>query len=255
MNVREHNRAAWNREVEHGNEWTRPVSAEMIAEARQGHWSVDLTEILPVPREWFPPLQGLDVLCLASGGGQQAPILAAAGARVTAYDNSPGQLEQDKLVAAREGLELKVFEGDMRDLSIFAEESFDMVFHPCSNLFVPEVRPVWREAFRVLRHGGLLMAGFLNPVAFLFDDDSHERAILEVKYKLPYSDLTSRSEEERERRLASGDPVEFGHTLTDQIAGQLDAGFLISGFYEDHHRHLEIAKYTATYIATRAVKP
>jgi SAM-dependent methyltransferase len=254
MDVRDHNRAAWNLEVERGNEWTLPVSAEIIAEARQGHWSVDLTETLPVPREWFPTVQGLDILCLASGGGQQAPVLAAAGARVTVFDNSPKQLEQDRLVAEREGLELKLVEGDMRDLSVFADESFDLIFNPCSNLFVPEVRPIWREAFCVLRRGGILMSGFLNPVLFLFDNDLHERGVLEVKYKLPYSDLTSVSEEERERRLSGGDPLEFGHTLTDQIAGQLDAGFLISGFYEDHHRHLEIAKYTPTYIATRAIK-
>jgi SAM-dependent methyltransferase len=255
MDVREHNRAAWNREVERGNEWTRPVSPEVIAEARLGHWSVDLTETLPTPREWFPPLQGLEVLCLASGGGQQAPILAAAGARVTVFDNSPKQLEQDRLVAEREALELRTVEGDMRDLSAFADESFDLIFHPCSNLFVPDVRPIWREAFRVLRRGGTLMAGFLNPLLYLFDYEQHEHGILEVKYKLPYSDLTSISEEERERRLSNGDPLEFGHSLTDQIAGQLDAGFLINGFYEDHHRHLEIAKYTPTYIATRAIKP
>jgi SAM-dependent methyltransferase len=181
--------------------------------------------------------------------------MAAAGARVTVYDNSPKQLEQDRLVAAREGLELKTVEGDMRDLSVFADESFDLVFNPCSNLFVPEVRAVWREAFRVLRHGGALLAGFLNPVLFIFDQEFNERGILEVRHKLPYSDLTSGTEEERARRIASGDPLEFGHTLTDQLGGQLDAGFLIDGFYEDHHRQLAIAKYTPTYIATRAIKP
>jgi SAM-dependent methyltransferase len=255
MSVREHNRDAWDKEVERGNEWTVPASAEMIVAARHGRWRIDLTETQAVPRDWFPPLQGLEILCLASGGGQQAPILAAAGARVTVYDNSPKQLEQDRIVAEREGLELKTVEGDMRDLSVFADESFDLVFNPCSNLFVPEVRAVWREAFRVLRHGGALLAGFLNPVLFIFDQELNERGILEVRHKLPYSDLTSGTEEERSRRIASGDPLEFGHTLTDQLGGQLDAGFLINGFYEDHHRQLAIAKYTPTYIATRAIKP
>jgi SAM-dependent methyltransferase len=255
MKVREHNRDAWDKEVERGNEWTRPVSTEEIAAARQDRVSVLLTETKPVPPEWFPPLQGLEVLCLASGGGQQAPILSAAGARVTVYDNSPKQLEQDRLVAEREGLELKTVEGDMRDLSDFADESFDMVFHPCSNLFVPEVLPVWREAFRVLRQGGTLLAGFVNPLLYIFDQELGDRGILEVRHKLPYSDLTSVTEEERERRISSGDPLEFGHTLTNQISGQIEAGFHIQGFYEDHHRQLELAKYTQTYIATRAVKP
>jgi SAM-dependent methyltransferase len=255
MNVREHNRAAWDKEVERGNEWTVPVSPETIAEARLGHWSVDLTETRPAPREWFPPLQGAAVLCLASGGGQQAPILAAAGARVTVYDNSPKQLEQDAAVAEREGLELRTVEGDMRDLHLFADESFDLIFHPCSNLFVPEVLSVWREAFRVLRRGGTLLSGFMNPIFFIFDQKMAERGVLEVRHKLPYSDLTSLTKEESARRLASGDPLEFGHTLTEQIGGQIEAGFRIEGFYEDRHRHLEIAKYTPTYIATRAIKP
>lgn len=255
MKVREHNRDAWDKEVERGSEWTVPVSTEEIAAARQGRLSILLTETKPVPQDWFPPLQDLDVLCLASGGGQQAPVLAAAGAHVTVYDNSPKQLERDRLVAEREQLELKTIEGDMRDLSAFADESFDLIFHPCSNLFVPEVLPVWREAFRVLRQGGTLLAGFVNPVLYIFDLELGERGVLKVRHKLPYSDLTSVTEDERERRISSGDPLEFGHTLTEQIGGQIEAGFHITGFYEDYHRQLELAKYTQTYIATRAVKP
>ena len=72
-----------------------------------------------------------DVLCLASGGGQQGPILAAAGANVTVFDNSPAQLRQDELVARREGLSIRTVQGDMRDLSAFADGSFDLIFHPC----------------------------------------------------------------------------------------------------------------------------
>ena len=128
-----------------------------------------LTENRPVPRAWFPDLQGADVLCLASGGGQQAPVLAAAGANVTVLDNFLRQLVQDHLVAEREELALETVEGDMADLSGFADDSFDLVFHPVSNLFVPELRPVWAEAFRVLRRGGLLLAGFLNPVVYIFN--------------------------------------------------------------------------------------
>lgn len=255
MNIRDYNRAAWNNEVARGNEWTQAVAPEVIAAARQGRWEVLLTETKPVPREWFPDLNALDVLCLASGGGQQAPILAAAGARVTVFDNSPKQLEQDRKVAAREGLDLTTVEGDMADLSRFMGESFDLIFHPCSNLFVPDVRPVWREAFRVLRHGGVLLAGFLNPVIYLFDDRLVERQELVVRHKLPYSDLSSLTEEESCRLMEKGEPLEFGHTLADQLGGQTLAGFAINGFYEDRHRTLPIAKYTPTYIATRAIKP
>ncbi|MGB5060478.1 MAG: hypothetical protein WBO48_17395, partial [Candidatus Promineifilaceae bacterium] len=88
--IRAYNREAWNRAVSQGNIWTLPVSPEAIAQARQGEWRILLTETKPTPRHWFPAdLTGVDVLCLASGGGQQGPILAAAGANVTVFDNSP----------------------------------------------------------------------------------------------------------------------------------------------------------------------
>lgn len=255
MDIRAYNRTAWDNEVERGNEWTQAVGPEVIAAAREGVWEVLLTETKPVPREWFPELKALDVLCLASGGGQQAPILAAAGARVTVLDNSPKQLEQDRLVAAREGLTLNAIEGDMTDLSMFADEGFDVVFHPCSNLFIPDVRPVWREAFRVLRRGGCLLAGFVNPVIYIFDHRLDETGELSVRHPLPYSDLSSLTKEEYQQLLERNEPLEFGHTLADQLGGQTDAGFAITAFYEDRHRTLPIAKYTPTYVATRAVKP
>jgi SAM-dependent methyltransferase len=255
MGVRDYNREAWDREVERGNEWTVPVGPDVIEAARQGRWEILLTETRPVPKDWFPDLQGADVLCLASGGGQQAPVLAAAGANVTVLDNSPGQLAQDRLVAEREGLDLRTVEGDMADLSLFAGESFHLVFHPVSNLFAPEVRPVWVEAFRVLRRGGYLLAGFLNPAVYIFDlelvDSSGE---LRVRYALPYADATSKSEEDVARQIERGEPLEFSHTLEDQIGGQIEAGFAIVGFYEDRHRDDPIAARMPTYIATRAIK-
>jgi 2-polyprenyl-3-methyl-5-hydroxy-6-metoxy-1,4-benzoquinol methylase len=120
FDVRSYNRAAWNRQVAIGNPWTIPVSPEVIQAARQGNWQLLLTPTIPVPMEWYPqPLAGKDVLCLASAGGQQGPVLAAAGANVTVYDNSPAQLSRDRMVAERENLPIHTLEGDMRDLSVF----------------------------------------------------------------------------------------------------------------------------------------
>src|SRR5918998_5984561 len=197
MDVEGYNREAWDKQVEDGNQWSVPVGPEVIEAARRGRWEVLLTDQKYVPRAWFPEMVGADVLCLASGGGQQAPTFAAAGANVTVLDNSPGQLAQDRFVAEREALDLQTAQGDMRDLSAFADGSFDLVFHPVSNLFVPEVVPVWHEAFRVLRSGGALLAGFLNPVVYVFDlelaDDTGE---VRVRYQLPYADADSKTEEE-----------------------------------------------------------
>ncbi|MGB0716099.1 MAG: class I SAM-dependent methyltransferase, partial [Phycisphaerae bacterium] len=156
MNIDDYNSAAWDHEVEKQTEWTRPVSEARIADARKGNFSIVLTPQIPVPAEWFPPLQGADVLCLACGGGQQSPVLAAAGANVTVLDNSEKQLGQDRLVAEREGLDITLVKGDMRDLSVFDDSSFDLIFHPVSNGYISDVRPVWLESFRVLRPGGSL---------------------------------------------------------------------------------------------------
>ena len=259
MDIQRYNRVAWDRQVERGNEWTVPVSKAVVAAARQGQWEIFLTPSKPVPREWFPDLKDLDLFCLASGGGQQGPVLAAAGANVTVLDNSPRQLGQDRSVAERDSLAVATVEGDMADLGMFSDQCFDLIVHPVSNVFVPDVRPVWAEAFRVLRHGGALLSGFVNPAVYLFDFDLAERTgVLQVKYALPYSDLDSLTEEERQRYIDEGTPFEFSHTLEDQIGGQIDAGFLIAGFYEDSHGKEvsdALTNYMPTFIATRAIKP
>ena len=103
LDIHAYNSAAWDKAVERQSEWTVPVEPAAIAAARRGEWQIVLTPTKPVPRAWFPPLEGAGVLCLASGGGQQGPILAAAGARVTVFDNSPQQLAQDRYVARARG--------------------------------------------------------------------------------------------------------------------------------------------------------
>jgi len=254
--IREHNRRAWDAQVASGNRWTLPVSSEQIDRARAGDWSVILTPTKPVPRDWFGELRGVRVLGLACGGGQQGPILAAAGAKVTIADNSPAQLDRDRQVAERDGLELDCVEADMADLGPFADDSFGLVFHPVSNCFVPDVRPVWREAFRVLRPGGALLAGVCNPLIYMFDDAKMQKGALQVRHAIPYSDLTSIREAERLELYGDDEPLSFGHTLTDQIGGQIDAGFALTGFYEDRWGGDQaLDRYIAGFIATRAVKP
>ena len=258
MDVLSHNRRAWDRLVEQGNPWTVPASPEAIAAARRGEWTILLTPTKPVPHDWLPDLPGRQVLCLASGGGQQGPILAAAGARVTVLDNSPKQLERDRLTAAREGLALTTVQGDMADLSAFAGAGFDFIVHPVSNVFAPDVRPVWREAYRVLRPGGALIAGFVNPALYIFDLELAERTgELRVRYPLPYADIDHLDEDYQRGLAEQGEPFEFSHTLEDQIGGQTAAGLAITGFYEDLDPAagaLPLNKYMPVFLATRATR-
>ncbi|AWH35725.1 class I SAM-dependent methyltransferase [Stenotrophomonas sp. ZAC14D1_NAIMI4_6] len=251
----EHNRAAWDRQAREASDWSRPVDAETIAAARQGRWQVHLTP-RPLPLDWLGDVRGRRILCLASAGGQQAPVLAAAGAVVTVFDLSDGQLAQDRRVAERDGLSLRTVQGDMRDLHAFADGSFDVVFHPISNLYVPDVRPIWAECQRVLARDGLLLASFYNPVVFVGarDPQLQEQGLIRPRYAIPYSDLEDLPAEEREAKLARGEALTFGHSLGDLIGGQLDAGFVVERFMEDWQprpRFL-IDRYLPTFLATRA---
>jgi len=256
-NVLAYNREAWNRQSRAGSRWCDPVSPEVIAAARKEDWDVILTPNKSVPKHWFGELAGKDLLGLASGGGQQVPILAAAGAKVTSFDNSDEQLAKDRLVADREALPLRTFQGDMADLSVFPDQSFDIIFHPCSNVFAEKIRPVWNECFRVLREGGRLISGFMNPAFFLFDhDDIENGGKLEVKYTLPFSDINSLSFEKLKKIEREGYAYEFSHSLEDQLGGQTSAGFLIQDMYEDSWDDdwSPLNKYFPAYIATLARK-
>jgi SAM-dependent methyltransferase len=250
------NSEGWDRRVAEGDRWTQPVSSEDVARARKGDWSVVLTPSKPVPRHWFGELAGAKLLCLASGGGQQGPILAAAGADVIVYDASAAQLAQDAMVAARDGLDLVTRQGLMQDLSALADASFDLVFHPVSNCFTPDVAPVWREAFRVLKPGGALLAGFMNPIVWLFDEAAQERGELVVRYSIPFADIDQRASDV-EALIARDHTLEFGHTLEDQIGGQLKAGFALTDLFEDRYADADhlMSRHFPISIATRAVKP
>lgn len=250
MDIISHNKSAWDGYVDKQDQWTVPVSEEELKEAKKGNWGIVLTPKKAVPLAWFPPLKGLKILGLASGGGQQGPILASLGADVTIFDNSTKQLLQDKTLSDQYGLGIKTIQGDMRDLSMFKDHSFDLIFNPCSILFVDNVLPVWKECFRVLKPNGILMTGLINPLAFQLDEES-----LRLIYKPPYSDLHSLSEEKLEEHKNNNEALAFGHSFTDQIGGQLKAGFVITDMFEDDWGgESNMDHFFPSFMATRARK-
>lgn len=254
LNLREHNRDAWDREAVDGSPCSIPVSDAEIEAARAGNWRLRVTGSEPVPGAWLPTVRGLRVLCLGGGGGQQAPILAAAGGLVTVVDLSPAQLSRDRLLAERHALSIKTIEADMSDLSAFADRSFDVVVHPVSNQYVPDCQAVWHEASRVLEPQGMLIAGFINPVDFALDRRLYGQGILQIWHALPYSDFEILTDREKSEMISAKSPFEFGHTFQAQFGGQTDAGFAIVGFFEDWRAGDILSRFMPSYFATRAIK-
>ena len=259
MDVYQLNRQAWDIQSSSGESpWAQPVDAETIQAARDGSWQVILTPTLPVPREWFGELDGATVLGLASGGGQQVPTLAAAGAKVISLDASPEQLAKDQSTAKAFDLDVSTVLGDMADLSQFEAESFDLIFHPVSNLFCSDIQPVWHHCARILKPGGRLLSGFMNPDFYLFDHEAIEQGeSLEVKFELPFRDTDHLSELDIRARINQGWALEFSHSLDAQIGGQLAAGLVVHGFYEDRwdNEATPLNQYMPTSMATLAIKP
>lgn len=247
------NELIWDKRSEDNDMWSIPVSSEDIKEARNGNWTIVLTPKKAVPKEWFPKeLERKKILCLASGGGQQGPILAATGADVTVFDNSTKQLQKDIFVAKRDNLHIKTVQGNMQDLSAFEDETFDLIVHPWSNGYVDSVIPVWKECARVLKKGGLLLAGFGLPLEYIFDPEKIEKGQLVLKYSIPYADV-EHLDNPVIKKIAEEDGFIWAHTLEDQIQGQISAGFVIAGFYEDRGSSTFDA-YINTSMATKAIK-
>ena len=232
-----------------GWEWGKPISHEVFEKAQQGDWDVFLTPVKPVPHEWFGNLAGKKILGLASGGGQQMPVFTALGAICTVLDYSPLQLESERLVAEREGYEIRIIRGDMTKPLPFEDEEFDMVFHPVSNCYVEEVRPIWKECLRVLKNGGLLLSGVDHYINYIVDAD--EKQIIN---ELPFNPLRNPQQMKQLEEEDAG--VQFSHSLEEQIGGQLEAGFILTALYEDTNGQGRLHELNIpTFLAMRARKP
>lgn len=239
--------------VAEGWEWGQPISHEEYVRARGGDWQVVLTPTRPVPKSWFPDLRGATVLGLASGGGQQMPVFSALGAACAVLDYSDAQLASEKLVADREGYQIELVKADMTKPLPFADGRFDLIFHPVSNVYIEEVCPLWRECFRVLRPGGILMAGLDNGLNFLCDDDPEDGSPLTISNRLPFNPLKDPALRAKCQSHDWG--IQFSHSAEEQIGGQLKAGLVLKDLYEDYNNAGRLKDYAPTYWATLAVRP
>jgi ubiquinone/menaquinone biosynthesis C-methylase UbiE len=253
------NSKTWDVWAKNGNCWSIPVTHEVFTDAGIGKWDVILTPCKPVPKRWYEPfiknnrLDGTRLLGLASGGGQQMPIFSALGAECTVLDYSDSQLDSERTVAAREGYAINIVKQDMAKPLPFEDESFDIIFHPVSNCYVEDVHHVWNECFRILKSGGVLMAGMDNGFNFIVGDFTVRPLV--ITNKLPFNPLKM-PDEQFQKMAENYEGIQFSHTFEEQIGGQIKAGFILTDVFEDFNNDPDaISDGIPAYWASRAVKP
>jgi SAM-dependent methyltransferase len=139
-----HNKAAWDRLAQTQDRLAKP--------AREVDFQNPLKSI-DGPGWLGDSIVGKRTLCFA------------AGAIVTVGDISPAMLELDRRVAAQRRLKLATVEASMDDLSMFPDGSFDIVIHPVSTCYVPDIAAVYSEVGRVLIGGGVYISQHKQPAS------------------------------------------------------------------------------------------
>ena len=219
------NRQHWERLVQNGLIYTRPwldLDAGLVKDYASGRLDELSSPYKYIyPREVFEDVEQKDVLCLATGGGQQSAIFGLLGAHVTVLDLTQGQLDGDVAAAEHYGYELKTVLGDMRDLSAFEEAGFDIVYQAISIIFVPSVREVYREVHRVLRPGGLYRVGHCNPAVQAVEFSSWDGWGYRIGKRY------------RERVIEDSESMEFRHYFSEIFNDLIGTGFEIRGVWED----------------------
>lgn len=122
------------------------------------------------------------------------------------------------------------------------------MFHPVSNCYVEDVLPIWKECYRVLKKGGILLSGLDNGINYIFDDEETT-----VAHKLPFNPLKDKKQYEESIKNDWG--IQFSHTIEEQIGGQLQAGFILTDIYQDTNGAGRLHEFNVpTFYATKSIK-
>ncbi|WP_044303801.1 class I SAM-dependent methyltransferase [Rhodopirellula sallentina] len=181
-------------------------------------------------------IRGWKVLCLAAGGGRQSCLYAAAGADVTVVDLSPAMLELDRQAAARRKYSVRLLEASMDDLSMLDPGAFDLVVHPVSSCYLPDVTAIYAEVARVTRPGGLYVSQHKSPTS-LQGSMQRSSGFYELRHDyyrtapVPPPDTASVAA----NRLRENGAVEFLHRWEELIGGLCRSGFVVEDLVEPMH--------------------
>ena len=218
-----HNRAAWDRLAKQQNRLAKPARDEDFADPLK---SVD------GPGWLGPDISNQRVLCLAAGGGRQGPLYAAAGAKVTVVDISPVMLEQDRAVAIERRIRLRTVEASMDNLSALTDASFDIVIHPVSTCYVPDVEPVFREVARVLRIGGIYISQHKQPASLQSTLES-SGGKFQIQHR--YYSKNPLPPESKSNLIREEGTLEYVHRWEELLGGMCRSGLVIEDVTEPLH--------------------
>ncbi len=240
-----HNALAWDRLASKKAALARPARDESFAEPRE--W---LGNGGPQGRMWLPEsFVGHHVLCLAAAGGKHGPLYAAAGAHVTVFDISPAMLELDRRVARERRIDLEVIQGSMDNLSMLGGKRFDVVIHPVSTCYVPDISQVFQEVAYVTKPDGIYISQHKSPTSL----QSSLEPMTSGQYAVSYpQNRTDPLPPVRPSRLREEGTHEFIHSLSDILGGLCQAGFFITDFCEPDHTDVDASigsfAHRATYL-------
>jgi len=179
-------------------------------------------------------VQGMEVLCLAGGGGQHSAVFALLGAHVTVLDLTPEQLERDRQAAQHYGYAVTTIQGDMRDLSALPSDHFDRVYQPISTLFVPDLHEVYAGVARVLKRGGLVLSDYAVPLLYMAQDKGWDGGGYTLYVSEPYVRGAILETEDGRLNYSQGTSYsEFHHLLSDMINSLISEGLQIRGLWEN----------------------
>ncbi len=226
-----------------------PISLNEYKEAKRGNFNLKLTPTKNIPNNWLlPKYKNKKVLGLAAGGAQQMPIFKALGAEVTCLDISDEQLRLEEEFSKLAGYEITLIKGDITKELPFLNDSFDYIFFPLANVYIYKTDKLFKEFFIILKEGGILVSGLDNGLNFAFDDEDGK-----IMFPLPFNPLLD--DEQYDYMVENNYGIQFSHTITESIKGQLDAGFKLLDMYEDTNLSGKLKDNNVpTFIATKVIK-
>jgi SAM-dependent methyltransferase len=146
-------------------------------------------------------------------------------------------------------------------LDMLGDGSFDIVVHPVSTCYVPDVMPVFREVARVLRPGGIYVSQHKSPISLQSSHCRDGAACYRIEHEYYRQDAvpSPKVESAASKRLRERGAVEYLHRLEELIGGICRNSMVIEDLIEPMHAEsspfdtfADRARFIAPYLRIKA---